>query len=301
MTETRRDHDPHHGHDPEVDPVTGYETTGHDWNGIRELNTPFPRLVVWALAITFAYSVVAWVLLPAWPIGRDATSGLLGLDQRELAREQYQALVERRSDWLTRFDGEPDFAALAGDQALMARAMPAADRLFRDNCALCHGDNGLGGPGYPNLADGHWLWGGSPATIAETLHVGINADHPDTRAAQMPAFGWMQRAKLERLADYVAALPTGQADPDGEAAQVFAQNCVACHGEGGQGGMQNGAPALTDDAVIYGQNPQSVMETLRHGRQGVMPAWSERLSTAEINLLALYTARLIDDGNGNAR
>lgn len=291
MNRQQTGRDPH-GHDNEIDPVTGYETTGHDWNGIRELNTPFPRLVLWALAITFVYAVIAWVLLPAWPIGQEATSGLLGLDQRDVAVEQYQMLVERRSDWLTRFDGEPDFAALAGDQALLARTMPAADRLFRDNCALCHGDNGLGGPGYPNLADDHWLWGGSPATITKTLQAGINAQHPNTRAAQMPAFDWMKRAELQRLATYVAALPDGGADPDSEGARLFAQNCVACHGEGGRGGMQNGAPALTDQAVIYGQDTASVMQTLRNGRQGVMPAWSDRLSSAEINLLALYTARL---------
>ena len=115
--------DRHHG--VEVDPATGYETTGHDWNGIRELNTPFPRIVIWALALTFLYSVIAWVLLPAWPIGRDFTRGVLGLDQRQVAMQGYAALERARGDWMARFaTGELD--ALAADPTLMARAMPAA-------------------------------------------------------------------------------------------------------------------------------------------------------------------------------
>lgn len=289
--------DPHTGQ-REIDPVTGYDTTGHDWGGIRELNTPFPNIVIWALALAFLYSVIAWVLLPAWPLGRDYTRGLLGLDQGEVAVEGFQAMVAGRQDWLARFDGEPDFATLAGDASLMAAAMPAADRLFRDNCAACHGTHGGGGPVFPVLNDGYWLWGGDPATIAETLQAGINAGHPETRYAQMPVFDWMEPADLLSLADYVAALPTGKADPDGAAATLFAENCVACHGDGGAGGLMNGAPALTDQAVIYGQDAATVMQTLRNGRQGVMPYWSDRLSDAEINLIALYVAGMSGENSG---
>lgn len=288
--------DPHTGN-REIDPVTGYDTTGHEWGGIKELNTPFPRFVLWILVATFLYSVIAWVLLPAWPYGRDYTRGLLGLDQGEMAAEGVQSVAEMRDDWLSRFD-DPDYAALQGDDALMARAMPAADRLYRDNCAMCHGDEGGGGPGFPVLNDTHWLWGGDPATIATTLQVGINARHPDTRIAQMPAFDWMERSQLRDVAGYVAALPEGNAADDSAGATLFAENCTACHGEGGAGGMMNGAPALTDDAVIYGQSPASVIHTLRDGRQGVMPHWSDRLRDPEINLLALHVSRLPAEGNG---
>lgn len=290
------DADPHTGN-REVDPVTGYDTTGHDWGGIKELNTPFPKFALVALAITFVYAVVAWILLPAWPLGTDYTRGVLGLDQRAMAVERLRDIDARREDWLMRFD-DAEFAAIEADGVLMARAMPAADRLYRDNCAACHGDDGQGGPGYPVLNDAHWLWGGEPETIAETLHVGINADHPDTRWAQMPAFDWMSRNERLALSDYVAALPSGDADHDSEAATLYAENCVSCHAERGEGGMMNGAPALNDDAVIYGQDAASVMVTLRNGRQGVMPHWSDRMSDAEINLLALYVARMSDAGEG---
>jgi len=285
-----RDADPHTG-GRDIDPVTGYDTTGHDWGGIKELNTPFPKIALVALALTVAYSLVAWVLLPTWPLGRDYTRGLLGLDQQEMAVERLRDLETLRENWLTRFE-EPDFETLVDDASLMAVAMPAADRLYQDNCSACHGRVGGGGPGYPVLHDDHWLWGGTPGDIATTLQLGINADHPDTRIAQMPAFDWMDRSERLALSEYVAAMPSGKTAPDSEAATLFAENCVACHGEDGGGGQMNGAPSLVDDAAIYGQDVDTVMETLWQGRQGVMPHWSDRLNEAEINALALYVTRL---------
>ena len=281
-------------HDAETDPVTGYETTGHDWNGIRELNTPFPRVVLWALALTFLYSVAAWVLLPAWPIGRDFPRGILGLDQRQVAMRDYERLEAARGDWMARF-GAGDLDALAADTALMARAMPAARRLFADNCAACHGVRGTGGPGFPDLADADWLWGGSPADIAETIRVGINSGHPDTRVSQMPAFGrdgMLPRDAVQAVAGYVLALRGGTADPHGAGAQVFAENCVACHGENGVGNLGTGAPSLAGGRWIYGGDRATVLATIHGGRQGVMPAWADRLSAAEINLLAVFVSRL---------
>ncbi|MFC2967948.1 cytochrome-c oxidase, cbb3-type subunit III [Acidimangrovimonas pyrenivorans] len=275
----------------EIDPVTGYETTGHVWNGIRELNTPFPRIVIWALALTFTYAVIAWVLLPAWPLGRTHTKGVLGLDQGAAAVAGYHELAARRQDWLTRF-ATPDFAALQADTGLMRLAMPAAARLFADNCAACHGPRATGGPGFPDLADSTWLWGGDPKTVAETVRLGINGTDPDTRFAQMPSFDWVDHSERRKLAAYVAALPGGHSDPDSPEAAFFSENCAACHGEGGTGGLGSGAPSLTDRSVIYGQDISTVERTLKTGRQGVMPSWNRRLSEEQINLLALYVSRL---------
>lgn len=282
------------GHAPDIDPVTGYETTGHEWNGIKELNTPFPIFVITILGLTVLYSVIAWVLLPAWPIGRDYTRGLLGLDQGRMAEAGYERLTDGREDWMVRF-AAGDFDAILADPALMAKAMPAAGRLFLDNCAACHGTDATGGPGFPNLADSDWLWGGDPATIAETLRVGINSPHPETRFGQMPAFGrdgMLERGEIETLTDYVLALSTGQADPASQGATLFADNCVACHGDGGHGGLEIGAPALASGQWIYGGDRATIFATLQDGRQGVMPAWADRLSEAEINLLAVYVAGL---------
>ncbi len=281
--------DPHTGN-RRIDPVTGYDTTGHDWGGIQELNTPFPKIAAIALLLTFLYSVVAWVLLPAWPTGRDYTRGVLGLDQGRMARDAYQAVDMARQGWLSRF-AEPDFAALASDDLLMAQATPAAARLFADNCAACHGSAGSGGPGFPALDDADWLWGGDPEAVAETIALGINATD-DSRVAEMPAFDWLEPADRQALATYVAALPSGTAPAESAGATLFAENCGACHGDGGTGGLLAGAPALTDASVIYGQDEATILTTLRHGRRGLMPAWSQRLSLAEINLLALYVSTL---------
>ncbi|WP_193175290.1 cytochrome-c oxidase, cbb3-type subunit III [Oricola nitratireducens] len=286
-------------HEVEIDPITGHETTGHDWNGIRELNTPFPRMVIWALSLAFAYSVVAWVLLPAWPLGRDYTRGLLGLDQGRMAVENYRHLEQARADWVVPF-ASADFASLATNPGLMARAMPAAARLFADNCAACHGVEATGGPGFPSLADGAWLWSADPAAIAETLRYGINSPHTDTRFSQMPAFGrdgLLTREQVAAVADYVLALSSGNADPDSHGAAIFAENCSACHGDAGSGGLGIGAPVLADDHWIYGGTRDDILATLGGGRQGVMPAWEGRLSPAEINMLAIYVSRLNDGGN----
>lgn len=281
----------HHTGNRFIDPVTGYDTTGHDWSGITELNTPFPKIVIWALVLTFIYSAITWVLLPAWPYGRDYTRGLLGLEQSKMAEDRLQVITASRKDWVARFT-EPDFTALAADDALLALAMPAAHRLFKDNCAACHGETGGGGPGYPVLNDGYWLWEGDPEAIAETLSVGINSEHPDSRLAEMPAFDWMERDERRELAVYVAALPTGQADHNGAGATLFEDNCVACHAEQGIGGLENGAPSLSDASVIYGQDLATIETTLRYGRNGLMPFWSDRLSVEEINMLALYVSKL---------
>ncbi len=285
----------------EVDPVTGYDTTGHRWNGIRELNTPFPRIVLVFLGLAFIYSVITWVLLPAWPLGRHYTHGLLGLTQEGEAVNGFVALEKARQSWMSRFDNKPDFAALAGDKALLNKAMPAAARLFEDNCAACHGQNGTGGPGFPDLADAYWLWGGDHKTIAETIRVGINSTDNDTRFSQMPAFDSLSRSDRDKLADYVTALPQGKASASMPGAALFADNCAPCHGDDAKAGLANGAPSLVDHSVIYGQDRLTVLTTLAHGRQGVMPTWSNRLSSAEINLLALYVARLGSKQQGQAQ
>ena len=114
----------------------------------------------------------------------------------------------------------------------------------------------------------------------------------------MPAFDWMERSDRLALADFVSEMPGGAVDFESSVGTVFAENCSSCHGSTGDGGLEIGAPSLTDEAVLYGQDPGTVMQTLRRGRHGVMPAWNGRLSEAEINLLALYVARLGQPAGG---
>jgi cytochrome c oxidase cbb3-type subunit 3 len=280
------------------DPHTGYLTTGHVWNGIKELNTPVPRVVYFFLAVTAAFAVVYWLLMPAWPLGVTYTKGLLGIDQRRTVAEALEQAKADRAAWVQRIVSE-DFAAIQADPEQMRIVRQMGHSLFGDNCAVCHGAGGKGGPGYPSLASGSWLWGGDPETIAETLRVGINSTHADTRAGQMLAFGRDQiltRAEIGDVVTYVQSLsdPSLQVDPDRLAAgkEIFAANCVSCHGEDGKGLDEFGAPDLTDESWIYGGDRQTIFATVYGGRQGHMPTWESRLTPFQRKILALYVADL---------
>ena len=191
----------------ERDPVTGEMTSGHEWNGIEELETPIPRIVFFFLAVTIAFALVCWVLLPTWPLGRTYTKGLLGLDQKTTVERELRAANAEHAAWTRRID-QLDYAAIQADPALMKTVGQAGAILFKENCAACHGAQGMGGPGFPNLSAHAWLWGGQPETIAETLRIGINSTHPKTRVSQMQAFGEgaLDRAQILDVVAYVQSL-----------------------------------------------------------------------------------------------
>ena len=162
------------------DPLTGHQTTGHEWNGITELNTRVPRVVWFFILVTHLWALAVWVLLPAWPLVTTSTKGILGLDQREEVAKKVVAANSDRAVWGERIKSLSADEIL-GDPELFARISDTGPQLFGDNCAGCHGAQATGGPGFPNLIDGAWLWGGDTDTVMETLRVGINAPHPDTR------------------------------------------------------------------------------------------------------------------------
>ena len=283
------------------DPHTGYLTTGHEWNGITELNTPVPRVVYFFLIATALFAVVYWILMPAWPLGSTYTKGLLGIDQRtSVAASLKQAALDRAA-WMTRID-KAGFAEIQSDPQLMAIVRQTGRTLFGDKCAVCHGRNAQGGKGFPNLTTASWLWGGTPEAIAETIRVGINSAHPNSRSSQMPAFGrdgMLPRGDIENVVAYVRSLSNpGDAPADRIAAgkKVFADNCVACHGESAQGNTDMGAPNLTDQFWIYAGDLDSVFTTVWGGRQGHMPTWESRLSTVDRKILALYLVDLRTPG-----
>lgn len=282
-----------------LDPVTGRTTTGHEWNGIEELNTPVPRVVFFFLAVTALFAVGYWILMPAWPTGLSYTKGLLGIDQRAVVAQQVREAAAERADWTSRI-GATSLDAIARDPDLMRHVRESGRTLFLDNCSVCHGSKGTGGTGFPNLAARAWLWGGSPETIAETIAKGINSTNDDTRISQMLAFGRdgvLTGEQIRSVAAFVRSL-SGQALSDGDKAmlsagrQVFADNCASCHGDTGRGKHEVGAPDLADSVWIYGGDRQSVIETIYSGRQGHMPHWSGRLSPTDIKILALYVGTL---------
>lgn len=275
----------------ERDPLTGHLTTGHEWNGITELNTRVPRIVWFFIAVTHLWALAVWLLLPAWPLLTTHSKGLLGVTQKAEIDQSIAAGNVERAGWMRRVDALPAAAVLA-DPVLAARVDGSGQQLFGDNCAACHGREAAGGPGFPNLADNAWLWGNSEAAIMETLRVGINSTHQETRVAQMPAFGkdaLLTPAEVETMVDYTMSLSSAQGPAAGTAgAALFAANCASCHGDGGKGNIELGAPNLTDSDWIYGGDRRSVYASLWKGRQGWMPSWDQRLTPTERKILTVY-------------
>ena len=280
----------------ERDLSSGYMTTGHEWNGIKELNSPVPRVVFFFLWATLAFAVLYWLLMPAWPLGLTFTKGLLGTNQRKVLAADIAAAAPETAGWTTRIK-TMDFSAIQADAALMQSVRRTGHQLFGDNCAACHGAQGRGQIGFPNLAAGAWLWGGEPATIAQTLRVGINSAHPESRSSQMLAFGTqgvLKKPEIASVADYVLSLShTGLDAAQIDAGKtIFAANCAACHGEDGKGNLELGAPNLADEIWLYGGDKASVVETITRGRQGHMPTWEARLTDVQRKILALYVVDL---------
>lgn len=280
----------------EQDPHTGFATTGHEWNGIKELNTPVPKAVYFFLATTFIFAVGYWVLMPAWPTGKEYTKGLLGFDDKARVIESVQQAAVDRAVWTAQVEKEEPAAILA-NTTLMARVRQTGSTLFGDNCAVCHGLDAKGGKGYPNLVGATPLWGSDPAALMETIRVGINGQHPETRTAQMLAFGkdgMIPIADVRNVVAYVRSLSaapgTVPADKVEAGKAVFDANCASCHGETGKGNVEMGAPDLTDKSWIYGGSAEAIFDTVWNGRQGHMPAWEGRLSAVDRKILALYLA-----------
>jgi cytochrome c oxidase cbb3-type subunit 3 len=278
--------------------ATEPETTGHEWDGIHELNKPLPKWWLWTFYATIVWAIGYWLLMPAWPLVSTYTKGLLGYSQRGRVAEQLQAAKAAQAVYRQQI-AKSDLDAITANPDLLSFALAGGEAAFGDNCAPCHGRGAQGGFGYPNLRDDDWLWGGTLAAIHQTITHGIRANDPKTRSpgAQMPAFGKMgvlQEPQIADVAEYVLSL-SGRAD-DKEAAErgskIFASTCAPCHGPEGKGNQAIGAPNLTDELWLYGGDKATIMNTIRGGRGGVMPAWGGRLDPETIKELAIYVHSL---------
>jgi cytochrome c oxidase cbb3-type subunit 3 len=283
----------------ERDPHSGYLTTGHEWNGIKELNTPVPRLVYICLFVTALFALGYWILMPAFPLGSTYTKGLLGADDRAFVAASVKQAMADRSGWTDQITGK-SYADIQADPRLMAQVRATGSVLFGDNCAVCHGRNAQGGRSFPNLTTASWLWDGTPEAIAETIRVGINAPHPNTRVSQMPAFGrdsTLKRDEMENVVAYVMSLSKSGAakvvaDKIAAGKAVFAANCAACHGPEAKGNPEVGAPNLIDHSWIHGSDENALYAGVWGGLQGHMPSWEGRLSPLERRILTLYIVDL---------
>ena len=284
-----------------VDETSGIPTTGHEWDGIRELNNPLPKWWVYVFYACIVWAVGYWVVYPAWPYlastGWTHTRGVLGYTERNDVTAELKTIAAGRTETLKVFEQTP-IEEIAKNDNLMEVALAGGKAAFGDNCAACHGSGAQGGNGFPNLNDDDWLWGGTLADIETTITHGIRWQADDaTRQNQMPRFlddDMLKAPQINDAAEYVLSL-SGKADDAAAAkrgAEVFAQNCVACHGADAKGNQALGAPNLTDAIWLYGGDKATLVTTISHGRGGVMPAWGARLGTGTVKELALYVHSL---------
>ncbi len=280
----------------EKDVVTGQETTAHEWDGLRELNTPLPKWWIYTFYATVVWAVVWCILYPSVPWVNGYFHGVLGYSQRASVNADVRAVVAQRAATMDRI-AALSFADIRKDPQLMAAANTAGRIAFANNCQPCHAAGGGGQPGYPALAAGAWIWGGTLDAIQQTIAHGIRSGDPDAREAQMPRFGAdgiLKPAEIQQVADYVMTL-FGHADAgkDVSAGQkIFAENCAICHGDAGQGDREKGAPRLASQVHLYGNDRATVVAQITTPRMGMMPAWNTRLDPATIKALALYVHSL---------
>lgn len=287
------DHAPH----GELDKVTGRSTTGHEWDGIQELNTPLPRWWVWTFYATIIWSFAYWAVYPAWPLVKDYTTGFFNYSSRAEVAVELAKLEALRGGKMAALS-TASLEDIQKDPALLALVRAKGKVVFGDNCAACHGTGATGSKGFPNLNDDDWLWGGSLEQIMKTIRFGARSGHAEAHEGQMLAFGKdgvLKPDEIVTVANYVrslSGLPTRPGFDKAAGQKIFTENCVACHGEDAKGNPELGAPNLTDKIWLYGSDEATIIETVTNGRAGVMPSWEGRLDEGTIKAMAVYVHSL---------
>lgn len=284
----------------ETDAHSGTETTGHEWDGIKELDTPLPRWWLYTFYACIVIGIVYMVFMPAIPSlpglagsGSDHTRGLSGNSERANVAIAMAELEASRASGFERLRGT-SIDAIEDDPDLLGFVLAAGEAAFGNNCSTCHGAGAQGFVGYPNLNDDVWLWGGTYDDIRTTIRFGIRGEHADTRFSQMPSFGrdgLLTRSQIGDVADYVLSLSsesTAPADAIARGSATFASQCVSCHMADATGDRAQGAPSLVDQDWLYGGTRDQITATIYRGPFGVMPTWEGRLNDTTIDALAAY-------------
>jgi len=279
----------------DIDEVTGTDTTGHSWDGIKELNNPLPRWWLWSFYLCIIWGVGYSIAYPAWPMVSSATTGLLGYSTRGEVAQDIARFEEANAEISAQL-ASADLNTLLENDELARFATSAGGAVFRNNCSQCHGSGAAGFTGYPNLLDDDWLWGGDFENIEYTVRHGIrNEEDWDARYSEMTAYDDIfSNDEVDQVVQYVRLI-SGQEHDAGMAEAgnaLFLDNCAACHGDNGMGNRDLGAPNLTDAIWLYGGDLEALEETVRYARFGVMPPWGERLTEAEIKAVTAYVHQL---------
>lgn len=280
---------------PNKKPQVG--TTGHEWDGIEELNNPLPRWWLWTFYACIVWAVIYSFAFPAWPGISGATAGFLGWSTRADVQAEIDANVAKLGPINEKL-AAAELTEISGNPELQGYAVSAGAAVFKTWCAQCHGSGAAGAKGYPNLLDDDWLWGGNIEEIHTTITYGIRSpDDEDTHFSEMPAFGrdeLLENDQIDQVVNYVMSLSGTPKDAGmvADGAVVFEENCAACHMEDGTGDRAQGAPNLSDAIWLYGGDFDTIKETVVNSRKGVMPNWNARLSEAQIRAVATYVHQL---------
>ncbi|MFN3591566.1 MAG: cytochrome-c oxidase, cbb3-type subunit III [Thermaurantiacus sp.] len=278
---------------PERDPLTGQWTTGHSWDGIKELKTPVPIWWVSTFLISVAFAIVYVVLNPSFPSPDGRVFALNPVSTRDALEIQREAARVRLAGMSEEILSRP-IEELGRDEELARFAFNAGRALYQVHCIGCHGPGAGGQAGqFPALVNDDWLWGGTKEDIHQTIRYGIRNDHPDARQSQMPIFGQvLQPGEIDQLTDYVLVMgevPAGHSRRVNHPAhELYQQQCAACHGEDGRGNVEFGAPNLTDAIWLYGGTRAEIRRQIAWPRMGVMPGFHDRLTDSELKMLTVY-------------
>lgn len=276
----------------EIDEVTGVETTGHEWDGVKELNKPLPRWWLLTFYATIIWGIGYMIAYPAWPTLSSYTKGVLGYSQRQAVASDVMAAGQAQGAMRELLAKTP-IADIRRNPDLFAFASTAGNAAFQTNCAPCHGRGATGFIGYPNLNDDDWIWGGALADIEKTILYGIRSGHKQTRTGKMPRYGidkLLTDAQINDAAEHVLSLSQRSTDAAaaGRGAAIYKEQCAACHGDSAKGKINEGSPNLTDGIWLFGGSKEAIVESIRTGRGSAMPAWVDRLDPMTIKALAIY-------------
>jgi cytochrome c oxidase cbb3-type subunit 3 len=255
------------------------DTTGHTWDGdLQEFNNPLPRWWLWLFYLCIFFGIGYLIIYP----GMGSYHGTAKWTEVSQYNDEMQSADNKYGPIFAAYAKQP-IPVLAKD----AKAMATGQRLFLTYCSGCHGSDAGGAPGFPNLTDNDWLYGGDPETIQTTIL--------DGRNGMMPPMGMgLPDAQVDELVAYVLSLSGREADAAKVAAgkTLFQNMCVACHGADGKGNPAMGAANLTDKIWLYGGSPGTIKQTIKAGRNGVMPPHREFLGEEKVHLLAAYVYSL---------
>ena len=280
-----------------IDEISGVETTGHEWDGITELNNPLPRWWLWTMYATIVFAIGYMIYYPAIPLINEETKGISGITARSILGEELAVAKAAKAGLIAKVE-ESSVEEIAGDSELRRFAISAGNSLFKVNCVQCHGSGAQGSSGYPNLNDDDWLWGGDLDAIYQTISHGSRYEQDDdTRTSEMPAFGkdeLLEKEQIGEIAEHVLNISGFKFDAEkaSKGAPLFAENCASCHGEDGKGNNEFGAPNLADALWLYAGSREDIIAQMNSPKHGEMPAWQARLGDVAVKQLAVYVHNL---------